>query len=100
MLVYFGCSVNCDPQKLKGFGQKLTLPFGQKPDGFLQCIQHCPDSSKMQILRIPCRIRDWGKDADIVDVVDDEVVIGLVGEVGAIDGGKKALQDSGTEGVA
>ena len=49
----------------------------------------------MQILRIPCRIRDGGEDADIVDVVNDEVVVGLVGEVGAIDGGKKIYKTVG-----
>ena len=54
----------------------------------------------MQSLWVSDRVRDGGEDADIIDIMDDEVVIGLVGEVGAIDGGKKALQDSRTEGVA
>ena len=93
------CCVDRDAQKLESLGQKLAFSFGQKPSGFLQGIKHCPDSSKVQILWVPCRIRDWGEDADIVDIVDDEVVIGLVGEVVALDGGKKALQDSGAECV-
>ena len=51
----------------------------------------------MQSLWVPDRVRDGGEDADIIDIMDDEVVIGLVGEVGAVNRGEKTLQDSGAE---
>ena len=93
------CCVNCDSQKFESFCQKLAFPFGQKPAGFLQCIEHRPDSSKVQFLWIPCGIRDWGEDADIVHIMDDKVVERLVWKVGALDGGKKALEHSGAKGI-
>ena len=93
------CCVNRDAQKLESLGQKLAFSFGQKPAGFLQCIEHRSDSCKVQFLWIPCGIRDWCKDANVVHIVDDKVVERLVWKVGALDGGKKALEHSGAEGI-